>query len=360
MALASIRDRVVSWACVCTAVLLVTAGVSATPPAVQVTHGVPTGSMPKGVSISPDGTRLYVANYGQLDRNNVTIFDASDLRRLGAIDVPGIVVESAVSSDGQTLFVSNFRRSSVQFIDLATRRISREVRTTGRNPKIVVLSPDGHHVFAANWSSQNVTQIDTATGQVVRTLRAGENPRGMAMTRAGTLYIANFNSHTIDVYAGAALDQHHRIDRVCRIPRHLVLSPDDATLYVSCLSLGQIVAINLQTEQVDHRVRVGSMPKAIDVSPDGRLLYSANYGGSSVSVVDTTDWTVRTLDVPLMDHASGIVSARDGVRFFVTGWYDDHLYAVGLAGAGPSFSITPAQRATTLRMREFHRLNPAE
>ncbi len=349
-----------SWSCVSVALALVAFGALATPPAIQVTQGVPTGSMPKGVAISPDGTRLYVANYGQLDRNNVTVFDAADLRRLATIDVPGIVVESVVSADGRTLYVSNFRRSSVQFIDLQDNRVVREVRTTGRNPKIVVLSPDGRRLFAANWSSQNVTEIDPATGQVVRTLHAGDNPRGMAITRAGTLYVANFNGHTIDVFAGANLDQHHRIDHVCRIPRHLVLSPDDATLYVSCLSMGQVIAMNLQTERVEHRVRVGSMPKAIDRSPDGRYLYSANYGGSSVSVVDTTDWTVRTLDVPLMDHASGIVSARSGVRFFVTGWYDDHLYAVGLASTGPTFSITPSQRATTLQRREFHRLNPAE
>ncbi len=339
---------------------LVSLAAFARPPRLVVTQMAATGSLPKGVSVSPDGTRLYVTNYGELSRHSVTIFDAATLRRLDEITVRGIVVESAVSPDGRTLYLSNFTRSSVQFVDIATRTMTREVHTTGRNPKIVVLSPDGSRLFAANWSSRNVTEIDTATGAVTRTLEAGLNPRGMAMTHGGRLYIANFFGNTIDVYEGAAMETHRRIDRVCRIPRHLSLSPDDRTLYVSCLGQDEVIAMNTETSRIEHRAHVGFAPKAIDVCPDGRYIFSANYGGHSVSIVDTTDWTVRTMEVPVMDHASGIVCARSGVRAFITGWYDDHLYAVDAEGSAPPMSFTAPQRAFTLRRREYHRLHPAE
>jgi YVTN family beta-propeller protein len=315
--------------------------------------------MPKGVTLSPDGARLYVANFGNANAGNVGVYDAADLRRIETIDVPGIVVESAVSPDGRTLYVSNFTRNSVQFLDLARRRVVREVRA-GSHPKILVLSRDGGRLFAANWGGHSVTEINAATGAVVRTLAAGRNPRGMAVTRAGRLYIANFNGHTIDVYEGAAMERHHRIDNVCHIPRHLALSADDATLYVSCFSASELIAIDTTTEQITHRARVGEWPKAIDVSADGRYVFTANYGGSSASIVDTTDWTAQTLDVPAMDHASGVVAARTGVRFFVTGWYDGHVFAIGPTGAGPRFVVSPTVEALTRRRREFHRRHPAE
>ena len=343
-----------------TAALLVATVALARAPRIDVAGFTATGSLPKGVTVSPDGTRLYVTNYGQHNRRNISVYDASDLHRIEEIDVPGIVVESAIAPDGRTLYVSNFTRSTVQFVDLATRTVTREVQTSGRNPKILVLSVDGRRLFAANWSSANVTEIDTATGTVVRTLQAGLNPRGMALTRDGKLFVANFFGHTIDVFEGATLGQHHRIERVCHVPRHLVLSPDEHTLYVSCLGSNELLAMNPDNGHIEHRVLVGSAPKAADVSSDGRFVFTANYGGSSVSVVDTTDWTARTLEIPLMDAASGIVSARTGTRFFVTGWYDDHLYAVEPAGSGPGFTITPAQRAFTLQRREYHRLHPAE
>jgi YVTN family beta-propeller protein len=332
---------------------------AATAPAIEVQQAVPTGSMPKGVTISPDGRHLFVTNYGQLNHDNVSVFDAETLRLEYRIDVPGIVVESAISPDGNTLYVSNFRRNSVQFVDLARREVTHEV-TAGLHPKILVLSHDGSRLFAANWGSQDVTEIDTATATATRTLHAQLNPRGMAITQAGRLYIANFNSRSIDIYEGASMETHRRLENVCRIPRHLVLSPDETRLYVSCLTDSTLVVLDTQSERAIRRVPVGRSPKADDVTADGRYVVTADYGGSSVTIVDTTDWTRRTIEVPGMDAASGIVTARQGVRFFVTGWYDDHLYAVGLEGSGSRYAIDARTAVRTRESRANHRLHPAE
>jgi YVTN family beta-propeller protein len=333
--------------------------VVATPPLLDVHAQVPTGAMPKGVSLSPDGQRLYVANYGQLDRGNITVHDARTLRRLARFDLPGIAVETAVSTDGRTLYVSNFRRNSVQFVDTASGAVTREV-TTGSHPKIVVLSPDGRRLFAANWGGQSVTELNARTGAVVRTLRVGANPRGMAISRSGTLYVANFGAHTIDVFSGPDLSRHHTLSHVCRVPRHLALSPDDRTLYVSCFTASALGVLDTATERFTRFVSVGRSPKALDVFPDGRHVVTANYGGCGATVVDTRDWTTRTLDIPAMDHASGVVAGRDGLRFYVTGWYDDHLFAVGLSGQGPRVTISAAERLRVRAQRAFHDAHPAE
>lgn len=307
----------------------------AQPPRLEVQAVAATGSMPKGVSLSPDGKHAYVTNFGQANGKNIDVYDADTLAHEATIDVPGNVVESVLSPDGTTIYASNFIRNSVQFIDLKTRRVTREI-PTGLHPKILVPSPDGRWLFAANWSGQSVTQIEIATGKAVRTLpTTGLNPRGMAMTHEGVLFAANFNGASIDVFRGPDYADRHTL-AACPIPRHLTLSPDDKLLFVSCYHDSMLHAVDVATEKVVHTLHVGSSPKSLEVSRDGRWVWSADYGKetNSVSVVDTQDWTARVYSVPGMDRGSGLTIYPDGKRALVTGWYDDHVYLVGFEGSG--------------------------
>ena len=318
---------------------------SAQPPQLEVQAVAATGSMPKGVSLSPDGKRAYVTNFGQHNGHNIEIVDAKTLAHIDSINLPGNVVESVLSPDGTTIFASNFLRNSVQFIDVQTKRVTREI-PTGTHPKILVLSPDGKQLFAANWSGDSVTQIEVATAKVVRTLPAGKNPRGMAMTKGGTLYVANFNGESIDVFKGNDLTDRHRF-KACPIPRHLTLSSDEKLLLVSCYHDSMLHAVDLATEKVVHELHVGSSPKTIEVSRDGRWIWSADYGKetNSVSVIDTEDWTARVFPVPGMDHGSGLTIYPDGKHALVTGWYDNHVYMVGFEGSGGDPRATERARA---------------
>lgn len=315
------------------AALAATAPAYAEPPRVEVQEVAETGSMPKGAILSLDGKKFYVTNFGQLDKKNVTIYDAHSLALLDQIDVPGVIVESALSADGKTLFISNFRRNSVMFVDIAGKKVTHEIRT-GTHPKVLVASPDGKSLFAANWASKSVTQIDIPTATVIRTLDVGKQPRGMAMSKSGKLFVANFYGDSIDVFEGKDLDKTHRLP-ACKCPRHLALSPDEKTLFISCLNASQLHAMDIATETVNHKVQIGNAPKSIDVSRDGRYVYSADYGESrSVSVVDTRDWTARIFKIPAMDRGSGVAVGPDGKHALVTGWYDKHVYLVGFEGTG--------------------------
>jgi len=226
-----------------------------------------------------------------------------------------------------------------------TKRVTKEI-PTGTHPKILVLSPDGKQLFAANWSGDSVTQIDVASAKVVRTLPAGKNPRGMVMTKGGTLYVANFNGESIDVFKGPDFSERHRF-KACPIPRHLTLTTDEKLLIVSCYHDSMVHAIDVATEKVVHELHVGSSPKSIEVSRDGRFIWSADYGKetNSVSVIDTADWTARVFPVPGMDHGSGLTIYPDGKHALVTGWYDNHVYMVGFEGTGGDPALVARARA---------------
>lgn len=325
--------RWLKWAIVMAAMLAAAPAVGA--PRLEVQEVAETGSMPKGVTLTPDGTKLYVTNFGQRNGKNLSIYDAQTLAHLHDIDVPGIVVESVFSADGSILYASNFDRDSVQLIDTRTRRVTREIHV-GLHPKILALSKDGKTLFAANWNGNSVSEIDLARGVTVRTHTAGVHPRGMVLTQSGSLYVANFDGATIDVFYGPDFSQNYTL-AVCRIPRHLVLAPDERTLYLSCYHDSQLWALDLTgpSERARHIVSVGKFPKSIDVSRDGKYVYSADYGTSnSVSIVDTSDWTATTYTVPGMERGSGIAVLPGGRRAAVTGWCDNHVYLVGIAGSG--------------------------
>ena len=118
--------RIAATAALCAA--LATATVDAVPPPLNAVARAVTGSLPKGVSISPDGRTLYVTNYGNANGRNVAVYDAATLQRTGWIDLRGVAVESVVSPDGHTLYVSDVRRGVVSFVSLPRGRVRREVR----------------------------------------------------------------------------------------------------------------------------------------------------------------------------------------------------------------------------------------
>jgi len=170
----------------------------------------------------------------------------------------------------------------------------------------------------------------------------------MAVTKKGTLYVADFFGEAIEVYEGEERVRTHKI-AVCKCPRHLALAPDEKTLYISCLNGSRIDALDLASETVVHKAHVGDSPKSIGVSPDGRYIWSADYGLTrSVSVVDTNDWTAKVFMVPGMDRGSGIAVAPDGEHAWVTGWYDAHVYRVGFEGTGGHPSEAKAKTAKWL------------
>jgi YVTN family beta-propeller protein len=336
------------------AALALVSPASALAPGLEVEEVADTASMPKGAILSPDAKRFYVTNFGMANGHNITVYDAASLALVDTINLPGIVVESVLSSDGKTLFASNFSRDSVQVVDVATHKVRRELQA-GLHPKILVLSKDDKTLFAANWSGASVTVVDTETGKTIRTLSVGLHPRGMALTRAGVLYVANFDGASIDVFYGDGFSRTYRL-AVCRIPRHLALSPDEKTLYISCYHDSEIAALDLETEAVTHRVQVGTNPKSIEVTRDGRYVYSADYGEEAhgVSVVDTTDWKARIFTVPGMDRGSGIAVTPDGEHALVTGWYDNHVYLVGFEGRGGHPEDARKKIEGWVRHRHYH------
>jgi uncharacterized protein (TIGR03437 family) len=160
----------------------------------------PTNSQP--LALSADDSILAAANP---DTNSVTLFDLRGTTPTKLAEVP--VGEEpngvAVSPDGSRVYVANTVSGTVSV--LAVNRLTNIYDTVvatirvGTEPYGLALTPRGRKLYVANARSNNVSVIDTATNAVVKTIDAGFEPRGIAITNtpgaednAETVYVTQF------------------------------------------------------------------------------------------------------------------------------------------------------------------------
>ena len=335
-------------------VLTVVALTFAKAPALSVTATADTGSMPKAVTVSPDGKQLVVTNFGFWKTKNVYWYDPTTLKKIDQTDFndkEGNAVEAVFSPDSKTLYVSNFNGNKIEVIDVATRKVSKSV-DVGLRPKITILSKDGSKMMVANWDSFSATIYDTKDFKQLYKLKANEHPRGIAITNSGKAYIAGFEGEELDIYStpegGTGFSEHKKI-KACKHVRHMTLSPDEKTLYLSCYYLGQLGVWDVATDKMKKLVQIGQEPKSSAVTTDGRWVFIANFGApdnDSISVVDTTDWTQRFVKVPKMDQGCGLSLAPDQKTVWVTGWNSRTVHAIDVSplGAKPA-TVTSSSAA---------------
>jgi YVTN family beta-propeller protein len=71
------------------------------------------------------------------------------------------------------------------------------------------------------------------------------------------------------------------------------ISPDGTKLYVVCEDDDSVLSVDVRTQQVVKKTKVGHKPKDLAVSPDGKTLYVSNEWSDTVSVVDARSFQVR-------------------------------------------------------------------
>lgn len=278
-----------------------------------------TGIQPKSVNVSPDGRRVVVCNFGRPDEDNVLVYDAESLERVGSVSFPGNAVESAFSPDGRTLYVSNFRRHVVEVIDFERLEVRGEVEV-GSHPKTIVVSEDGATLYVANYFDRSVSVVDAAALREVRRLPTGARPRGMGLLHDGSLLAASFEDDLIHRFRPGAEAPAEQWE-TCRYPRDVLPAPDGRTYYLTC-SLGTIRFFRPEDGGRPFGIApTGRNPRSIDLGADGRWLGVANFTSSDVTLIDTVARTHRRHRVPDASRIVGLaMHPGPALRMYATSW----------------------------------------
>jgi len=137
-----------------------------------VTATISAGSQPAGVAVSPDGSRVYVANTAS---QNVSVIDSGTNTVISAITIPVSSQSSfadpigvAVSPDGNRVYVTAYGAGTVSVIDAATNAITSTIAIPcdgcqytglGRAPWGLAISSDGSRVYVADAFGASVSVL---------------------------------------------------------------------------------------------------------------------------------------------------------------------------------------------------------
>jgi len=158
---------------------------------------VPTGSVPKFLDVSPDGSTLVVANWCGFD---VSFIDTATDTEVGRVDVGRHPRGVAIDKDSEVVYVTVMGEHRIDVLGLQSRNLLRSYGTevVGTTPRHILLSDDDRYLYVSNHRMNMVRKIDLSTGAVVGTANTGTETRTMAISDDGeSLYVVNYQDGTV-------------------------------------------------------------------------------------------------------------------------------------------------------------------
>ncbi len=207
----------------------------------QVVGRVPTGEGPHEVTASTDGRLAFVSNYG-------------------AGTTLSVIHEVTASTDGRLAFVSNYGAgTTLSVIDLVAQKELHRVDLGPLRRPHGVFYAGGKLYFTAE-VNKLVARYDPAANQIDWLLGTGQNSTHMVLVNKDLtqIFTANIGSDSISVLERGS-------------------NPQNWTQTV---------------------IPVGKGPEAIDMSPDGKQIWTAHSRDGGVSIIDiASKKVIQTLDV---------------------------------------------------------------
>jgi YVTN family beta-propeller protein len=217
------------------------------------------------------------------------------------------------------LLVLNKPQGKLLIVDPATKKIIGEV-PTGTGPHEVAVSADGKLAFVANYGDQtpgeSISVIDLEARKELRRVNLGalRRPHGIAESK-GKIYFTAEANKLIARYDPAA----DRLDWVMGtgqdLTHMLVINKDQTRIYTSNIlsdSVGVMEPMGQGGNWHYTVIPVGKRPEAIDLSPDGKEVWTAHSQDGGVSVIDTDAKKVVATIPSLTRHSNRLKFTPDG------------------------------------------------
>jgi len=334
----------------------------------SVLRSLPVGKRPRGMKVSVDGSKLYVALSGSarggpnVDESQLPPPDRTadgigivDLTKLGLGSAGtsrtpeargGTVTQVAAlqsrgeakgappqeasalqaklqsgndpetidaTPDGRVLAVANEDSAQVRLIQAETGELLATI-PVGLEPEGLRFRPDGRVLYVTSEATDRLDVIDVTERRVIATLPVGKRPRSIVFDPEGEhAYITCELAGRVDVIDARA----HRTLTSIEIegtpkpmPMGMALDASERRLYVTLGRAGEVAVIDVRSLRLLQRIGgVGARPWGIALTPDGKKIYTANGPSGDVSVIDARTLQV-TQRIPVGQQPWGISLVR--------------------------------------------------
>jgi YVTN family beta-propeller protein len=245
--------------------------------------------------------------------------------------------ELEASADGKLAFASNYGAQSpgqtLSVIDLTTQK---ELHRVDLGP---LRRPHGLHVsggklFFTAEANRLIGRYDPATNQVDWLMGTGQTGTHMVLVSPdeSKIFTSNIGAGTVSIFERGATPQAwtHTVVQVGKGPEALDLSPDGKTLWSGHSQDGGVSIIDVATKQVTQTLSLGTKrSNRLKFTPDGKLVLVSDLDAGDLLVIDVaTKKEIKRL--PLGKGLTGILIVPDGSRAYVAASGDNQIAVVDL------------------------------
>ncbi len=297
---------------------------------------VPVGVDPRSVAVSPDGSAAYVADQGS---DSLSVIDIAARAVIADVAVGDRPVGVAVSPDGRFVAIAELGLDQVRLLDAANLS-TLSLTAVADRPYGLAFTPDGQRLLVSHLLGGDVTVLWVRPyraylpiilkGPGTKSPSTLSNPQSpistwpnvapapavlvnAAGTRAylpqtmanGLGYNTSFDTTVFPKVSVLNLETNSHqtsehislpeTDRPVGLPWDVALAKGDTELWVVNSASNDVSVIDISTPTHPARVAnipVGDNPRGIVLAPDGNRAYVNNTLAGTVSVIDTSTYTV--------------------------------------------------------------------
>jgi len=233
------------------------------------------------------------------------------------------------------LLVLSKPAAKLLIVDPVAKKVIGEV-PTGTGPHELTVSQDGKMAFVGNYGAQvpgdSLSVIDLAARKEIRrhNLGALRRPHGMVQSHGKIYFTAEVNkvvgrydpgSDSVDWIEGTGQDTTHM----------LVITADQKKIFTSNIQSDTVSALEATgTGESWHvtQISVGKRPEAIDLSPDGKEVWTSHSVDGGISIIDVETKKVKETIPSLTKHSNRLKFTPDGKLVFISDAQANEVLAI--------------------------------
>jgi YVTN family beta-propeller protein len=212
--------------------------------------------------------------------------DPDDLEVGQRWKVPGAPSGAVVGDDG---IICTTGANSLTIVRPMMRGDETQIVKVGARPHDPIIGRDGAHVFVPCLLDHDLVKVRLSDGQVVGRINVGHGPAHLALDpETGRLFVANSWDGTVTALSedGIVLNRAesggwaHAID----------ITPDGRWVWVANFFDDTVAVFDAATLQRKALLNTDPHPHGLNISPDGNRAVVTGYASSYVKIFDTDNW----------------------------------------------------------------------
>jgi len=187
------------------------------------------GSVPKVLEVTPDNKYILVTTWCSYTLDVISI---EKQKRVKSIKIGRYPRGIAVSADSSKAYVAEMGGSNIHEINLTD--FSKKLIPIGVNPRAIVLSPDNTKLYVTLNIAGKVTAWDLVNKKSLGSVKTGNAARSLAISNDGTaLFVVNYKSGTLSKVRASDLKVLQTL-KVCAEPIGITYDALTARTWVAC------------------------------------------------------------------------------------------------------------------------------